>query len=126
MKPAYIDTIAQSTIEQLYLKIVKELAVKERYMDPKLTANMLVKEMKTNSRAFAAAMQIRFNANFNTAVNRYRVERSLAMMKNRRNNSMTCEEIGLSCGFANRQSFYNAFSRMMKETPATYRKNLKE
>lgn len=87
---------------------------------------MLTKELNTNSRAFTAAMQLRFNANFNTAVNRYRVERAISMMKDKHNDAMTCEEIGLTCGFANRQSFYNAFSKIVKQTPATYRKKLKE
>jgi AraC-like DNA-binding protein len=126
MRPAYIDTISQGTIERLYIKIVNELAVKQRYLDPKLTAHTLTKELNTNSRAFAAAMQMRFNANFSTTVNRYRVERAISMMKDRHNKSMTCEEIGLTCGFANRQSFYNAFSKITNVTPAIYRKKLNE
>jgi AraC-like DNA-binding protein len=43
-------------------------------------------------------------------------------MKDKRYANMTIEEIGDSVGFANRQSFYASFYRIMGETPNSYRK----
>ena len=43
-------------------------------------------------------------------------------MTDKRYADMTIEEIGLQVGFANRQSFYASFYRVMGETPNNYRK----
>ncbi len=43
-------------------------------------------------------------------------------MTDKRYLDMTIEEIGTLVGFANRQSFYASFYRVMNETPNGYRK----
>ena len=43
-------------------------------------------------------------------------------MKDKRYLDLTIEEIGTLVGFANRQSFYASFYRIMGETPNGYRK----
>ena len=43
-------------------------------------------------------------------------------MTDKRYADMTIEEIGSVVGFANRQSFYASFYRIMRETPNDYRK----
>lgn len=123
-KPSYIDSISPATVDRIYAGLMQEIAVKQRYLDPDLTAADLTRELRTNTRALSAVMQLRFDGNFKTVVNRFRVDRAMSMMKDKRYNSLTCEEIGLSCGFQNRQSFYNAFGRMVGQTPASYRKNI--
>ena len=43
-------------------------------------------------------------------------------MTDKRYLDLTIEEIGTLVGFANRQSFYASFYRIMGETPNSYRK----
>ena len=55
-------------------------------------------------------------------VNEYRIKEAMHRMTDKRYADMTIEEIGNLVGFANRQSFYASFYRIMRETPNDYRK----
>jgi len=112
------------TAEDLYIRIMNEIAVKKRYLDPTFTARQLAEDLQTNTRYISALMSLRFNGTFNATINHFRIKRAIFFMKDKRYEELTCEEIGLTCGFSNRQSFYSAFNKDMGMTPAAYRKNL--
>lgn len=122
--PTYINYVSTATVERLYTSLLEQIAVKQRYLDPKLSAAGLSRELKTSTRALSAVMLLRFNGNFKTVVNRFRVDRAIAMMKDKHFDHLTCEEIGLSCGFQSRQSFYNAFGSITGQTPAACRQDI--
>jgi len=122
--PEYLSRMNTDTAEELYVRIMNEIAVKKRYLDPTFTAKQLAEDLQTNTRYISALMSLRFNGTFNATINHFRVQRAIFFMKDKRYEELTCEEIGLTCGFSNRQSFYAAFNKDMGMTPATYRKNL--
>ena len=82
----------------------------------------LAKELKTNTRYISAVINSRFNTNFSCLINEYRIKEALHRMVDKRYAEETIEEISAAVGFANRQSFYAAFYRIMGETPNSYRK----
>ncbi|MBQ5627651.1 MAG: AraC family transcriptional regulator, partial [Bacteroidaceae bacterium] len=55
-------------------------------------------------------------------VNEHRIKEAQHKLVDKRYQGMTIEEIGISVGFANRQSFYASFYRVVGETPNSYRK----
>ena len=101
---AYRSLIRAELADELYDKILNLIVIEKRYRDKEFSAKDLAKELGTNTRYISAVINSRFNTNFSCLVN------------------MTIEEIGLSVGFSNRQSFYASFFRIMNETPNSYRK----
>ena len=119
---AYRSLIRAELADELYDKILNIIVVEKKYRDKDISAKGLAVELKTNTRYISAVINSRFNTNFSCLVNEYRIKESLHRMTDKRYNDMTIEEIGLSVGFSNRQSFYASFFRIMGETPNNYRK----
>ena len=98
------------------------VVVNKRYRDANFSAKELAKELKTNTRYISAVINSRFNTNFSCLLNEYRIKEALHRMVDKRYAEENIEEISAAVGFANRQSFYAAFYRIMGETPNGYRK----
>lgn len=121
---AYRSLIRAELADELYEKILNIIVIQKRYRDKDFSAKELAKELKTNTRYISAVINSRFNTNFSCLINEYRIKEALHRMTDKRFLDMTIEEIGTLVGFANRQSFYASFYRIMGETPNGYRKRL--
>lgn len=119
---AYRSLIRAELADELYEKILNIIVIEKRYRNKDFSAKELAKELNTNTRYISAVINSRFNTNFSCLVNEYRIKEALHRMTDKRFVDMTIEEIGNAVGFANRQSFYASFYRMMGETPNGYRK----
>ena len=118
----YRSLIRAELADELYDKILNIILLEKRYRDKDFSAKELAKELNTNTRYISAVINSRFNTNFSCLINEYRIKEAMHRMTDKRYADMTIEEIGKMVGFANRQSFYASFYRMMKETPNDYRK----
>ena len=118
----YRSLIRAELADELYDKILNIILIEKRYRDKDFSAKELAKELNTNTRYISAVINSRFNTNFSCLINEYRIKEAMHRMTDKRFADMTIEEIGKMVGFANRQSFYASFYRMMKETPNDYRK----
>lgn len=123
--PAYIRRLSSDLVDNLYANILREVVVKERFLEPDMTATKLAQELKTDSRYISAVMMLRFNDSFNGMLNRHRVEKAIYMMRSGKYDESTCEMIGLRVGFNSRQSFYSAFNKIMGMTPMQFRDSMK-
>ena len=118
----YRSLIRAELADELYEKILNIIVIQKRYRNKDFSAKELAKELNTNTRYISAVINSRFNTNFSCLINEYRVKEALHRMTDKRYLDMTIEEIGTLVGFANRQSFYASFYRVMNETPNGYRK----
>ncbi len=119
---AYRSLIRAELADELFDKILNIIVVEKRYRDVSFSAKELAKLLKTNTRYISAVINSRFNTNFSCLLNEYRIKEALHRMVDKRYAEETIEEISAAVGFANRQSFYAAFYRIMGETPNSYRK----
>lgn len=119
---AYRSLIRAELADELYERILNIVVIEKRYRDKDFSAKELAKELNTNTRYISAVINSRFNTNFSCLINEYRVKEAMHRMTDKRYVDMTIEEIGNVVGFANRQSFYASFYRIMGETPNSYRK----
>ena len=119
---AYRSLIRAELADELYEKILNIVVIQKRYRDKDFSAKELAQELDTNTRYISAVINSRFNTNFSCLINEYRIKEALHRMKDKRYLDLTIEEIGTLVGFANRQSFYASFYRIMGETPNGYRK----
>ena len=121
---AYRSMIRAELADELYQKIVDIVIVKKKYKDPNFSSRDLAKMLKTNTRYLSAVVNSRFNMNFSCLVNEYRIKDALRLLADKKNADKNVEEISAMVGFANRQSFYAAFYRIVGETPNGYRKRI--
>jgi YesN/AraC family two-component response regulator len=119
---AYRSLIRAELADELYDRILNIIVIEKRYRNKDFSAKQLAVELNTNTRYISAVINSRFNTNFSCLINEYRVKEALHRMTDKRYADMTIEEIGNIVGFANRQSFYASFYRIMRETPNDYRK----
>ena len=69
----------------------------------------------------SAVVNIRFHQNYSSLVNEYRIKDAQYLLTDKRYMDKTMEEISAMVGFANRQSFYAAFYKILGVTPRGYR-----
>ena len=119
---AYRSLIRAELADELYDKILNIIIVGKRYRDKDFSAKDLAVELGTNTRYISAVINSRFNTNFSCLVNEYRIKEAQHRLTDKRFQEMTIEEIGKIVGFANRQSFYASFYRVVGETPNNYRR----
>ncbi len=119
---AYRSLIRAELADELYERILNIIIIEKRYRDKSFSAKELAKELNTNTRYISAVINSRFNTNFSCLVNEYRIKEAQHKLADKRFQEKTIEEIGNMVGFANRQSFYASFYRVVGETPNNYRK----
>ena len=119
---AYRSLIRPELADELYDKIINIVVVQKKYRDPDYSAKMLAKELETNTRYLSAVINSRFGMNYSCLLNEYRIREALHLLTDKRYAAKYIEDISTMVGFANRQSFYAAFYKIMGETPNGYRK----
>jgi AraC-like DNA-binding protein len=118
---AYRTLVRAELVDELYEKILNVFVVQKKYKDPNYSAKKLAEELHTNTRYISAVVNIRFNMNYSSLVNEYRIKDALYLLTDKRYADKNMEEISTMVGFANRQSFYAAFYKNMGLTPRAYR-----
>ena len=119
---AYRSLIRAELADELYEKILNIVVIEKRYRNKDFSAKELATELNTNTRYISAVINSRFNTNFSCLINEYRIKEAQHKLTDKRFQAMTIEEIGKTVGFANRQSFYASFYRLVGETPNNYRR----
>ena len=59
--------------------------------------------------------------NYTSFVNKYRIDEAMSILVDKRYQDLRMEEVSDMVGFANRQSFYASFYRIVGITPREYR-----
>jgi AraC-like DNA-binding protein len=83
----------------------------------------LAEDLGTNTRYISAVVNVRFHMNYTSFVNKYRIEEAMTILVDKRYQTLRMEEVSDMVGFANRQSFYASFYKIMGITPCEYRMN---
>ena len=122
MNKRYTDRLSQAKIDHICQIINRELIRKEGYQQQGLTARMLAERNGIHERDISAVTTEYYGGNFSSLLQRLRVKRACRMMSDKEYARLSCENIGLRCGFSSRQSLYNAFRKQHGMTPVEYRK----
>ena len=120
----YRRMISTSMAKNLSQDILRLLEEKKIYRDASFTAKVMAAELHTNTRYLSAVVNSRFKKSYSSLINEYRIKEAVKLLADKRLKDKTIEEIGLMVGFANRQSFYAAFSKFVGETPRAFRMKL--
>jgi AraC-like DNA-binding protein len=95
--------------------------MQKKYRDKDYSAKKLAEDLGTNTRYISAVVNVRFHMNYTSFVNKYRIEEAMTILVDKRYQDLRMEEVSDMVGFANRQSFYASFYRVVGITPREYR-----
>ena len=108
-------------MDEMQEKIMKIIVFDKKYKDKDYSAKKLAEEIGTNTRYISAVVNTRFHCNFTSFINKYRIEEAMSLLVDKRYIDLNVADIGDMVGFANRQSFYASFYRILGITPRDYR-----
>ncbi|MCR4765534.1 MAG: helix-turn-helix domain-containing protein [Bacteroidaceae bacterium] len=120
----YRNMVSPAMANSLSQRILSFIETKKIYKISGYTAKQLAKELHTNTRYLSAVVNAYFKKSYSSLINEYRIKEAVVLLADKRYYDTNVEEIGLMVGFANRQSFYSAFSKFIGETPRSFRQRL--
>lgn len=103
-------------------ELTRVLEIDRIYREQKLTLSKLAERINTPQYLLRKAIQQLHNKNFNDFINEYRIAELCDRL--RKDNKYTIEAMAADVGFTSNSTFYEAFRKVMKCTPAEYRKNI--
>ena len=120
-KATYRSLVNPTLMDEMKEKILDIIVMQKKYKDKDYSAKKLAEDLGTNTRYISAVVNVRFHMNYTSFVNKFRIEEAMAILVDRRYQDLRMEEVSDMVGFANRQSFYASFYKIMNMTPREYR-----
>ena len=117
----YRQLVSPALMDDLKEKILDLVVMQKKYKDKNSSAKKLATDLGTNTRYVSAVVNVRFHMNYTSFVNKYRIEEAMSILTDKRYQDLRIEEVSDMVGFANRQSFYASFYKLMGITPREYR-----
>ena len=111
---AYRSLVSPRMMDEMQEKILQIIVMQK-------TAKKLAEDLGTNTRYISAVVNVRFHMNYTSFVNKYRIDEAMTILVDKRYQDLRMEEVSDMVGFANRQSFYASFYRVVGITPREYR-----
>ena len=118
---AYRNLVSPRMMDEMQEKIMNIIVMQKKYRDKDYSAKKLAEDLGTNTRYISAVVNVRFHMNYTSFVNKYRIDEAMTILVDKRFQNLRMEEVSDMVGFANRQSFYASFYRVMGMTPRDYR-----
>lgn len=117
----YRSLVSPKMMDEMKEKILSVIVMQKRYKDKDYSAKKLAEDLGTNTRYISAVVNVRFHMNYTSFINKFRIEEAMAILTDRRYQDLRMEQVSDMVGFANRQSFYASFYRILRMTPRQYR-----
>ena len=118
---AYRGLVSPKLMDEMQEKILNIIVMQKKYRDKDYSAKRLAEDLGTNTRYISAVVNVRFHMNYTSFVNKYRIDEAMTLLVDKRYQDLRMEEISDMVGFANRQSFYASFFKIMGMTPRDYK-----
>ena len=117
----YRTLVSPKLMDEMKDRILEIIVMQKKYKDKDYSAKKLAEDLGTNTRYISAVVNVKFHVNYTSFVNKFRIEEAMAILVDRRYQELRMEEVSDMVGFANRQSFYASFYKLMRMTPREYR-----
>ena len=118
---AYRGLVSPKLMDEMQEKIMNIVVMQKKYRDKDYSAKKLAEDLGTNTSYISAVVNVRFHMNYTSFVNKYRIDEAMTILVDRRYQDLRMEEVSDMVGFANRQSFYASFFKIMGMTPRDYK-----
>ncbi len=118
-----VCTLCGKPVETWKKAIEDALFGKRLYRDLAYSAAHLATALNVGDSTLSKILQGCYGCNYNELVNSRRIVDACKLLDNPKKELRSVDEIGLSVGFRNRQSFFTAFKKYTGTTPMKYKRN---
>lgn len=119
----YLEKLKTLIVSNNNRDFLKAKAYIDNHFDENLTLEVLAGEVHMNSYYFSTFFKKNAGENFKDYVSRIRVQHALSLLVS---TDLKAYEIALKVGFSDARAFSENFQRIYHETPASYRKRIKQ
>lgn len=109
--------------EGLEDKLVAIMNEEKPFLDAKLTLNQLAKKIGSNEKYLSLFLNSKYEMNFATYINSYRLEEAKLLLLKKETASFTIETIANMAGFHSKSTFNTAFKKETGKTPSEFKNN---
>jgi len=131
VKKGYLNTakykttaVSKDLIDEVWQKVKSLVIDQKQYKDGDLTLKSLSKQLNVTPQTLSMVINQKNQTNFNTFINKYRIEESINLFKDEKYKDYTIASLSYEAGFNSISSFNNAFKLYTNSTPLAYRKSL--
>ena len=108
-----------------YFEIINSFVEQEMlYLNTGLTINKLAVKTGVSAKNIRASILVATEQNFTDYINHFRVQKAAALLKENYLSKHTTVALSETSGFNSHQSFFRAFKKVYKTTPALYAKKI--
>ncbi len=122
-KAKYARNRLPEEIKDDYLaKILYFLDVEKVYLDSELTMQSFALKTGIALYHISQVVNIKLGVNYNTLINKRRIEHAKIILADKSNNNKTILQIAFECGFNSKTTFNNLFREETEVTPTEFRR----
>lgn len=108
--------------QQLFNKINAFVTEHKKFTEPKLTLELLAKDVDVSVNKLSNLINTCANKSFNDYINQLRVNQAKQLLADKTYCNYTITAIGLESGFNSKSTFYYTFKKLTDSTPLAYQK----
>ena len=119
------STLSEEFKTMLEVSISKKIRKEKLYLNSDFSLNELAKILDTNRRYVSQVINERFDKNFNSFINEFRIKEAMRLMSNPEYKKYTIDSISKEVGFNSISAFNGAFKKVTGVTPSAFVNSLK-
>ncbi len=113
---------AVSTASERTFYLIDEMIRNEKiYLNSSIKLSKIARSVHLSEKQVSSAINEIAGENFNSYINRLRIEEAKKLILDPQNNNYTIDAIAELAGFSNKVSFYKAFKKITKQSPTEYK-----
>ena len=105
----------------MFLVIDEMIRNEKIYLNPSIKLKKIARSIHLPEKRVSIAINEIAGENFNSYINRLRVEEAKRLILDPVNNNYTIDAIAELAGFSNKVSFYKAFKKVTKRSPSEFK-----
>ncbi|WP_106791116.1 AraC family transcriptional regulator [Aquimarina sp. Aq78] len=106
--------------KQVLTKIESVMKNEELFLNPELTIIHIAEKINEHPRRISTTINKLREENFNSYINKFRVEKAKTILLSDKTKRLNIEGIGQEAGFKSNSAFYTAFKKNLKTTPLQF------
>jgi AraC-like DNA-binding protein len=117
-----IPVADNAKLKEIYNQVISYFEEKKPYCQPNYRLVMLASELNTNTKYLSLAINTHYGENFESLLNKYRIEYVKQMLDESLAEKYTMEYIYTLAGYSSHTTFYENFRKIHKMSPSDYQK----
>ena len=105
----YRGLVSPKLMEELKDQILNIILFQQRYRDKNYSAKQLAEDLETNTRYISAVVNVKFNMNYTSFVNKFRIEEAMAILSSKKYKDLNMEDISTMVGLQIVSHFMHLF-----------------